>query len=174
MKIFYCVDCQKDFMEESGALYVPEAIKIYSNIKALCEKAQFNNLWASVDWHTEDDVEFKTFPKHCVRNTPGAELIQSVRCSNPVIIPKLTYDVFAEPYIERLLEYHQVLSIVVFGVVTEICVMAAVEGFLKKGLKVTVVTDAIQHLDLTKAQQLIQEWKKQGVLIKTTEEVING
>jgi nicotinamidase-related amidase len=51
---------------------------------------------------------------------------------------------------------------VVYGVVTEICVSAAVTGLLDRGYSVTVVEDAIRHLDPQKAQAFLDDLGKRG------------
>jgi len=168
MKIFYAVDCQKDFINKDGRLSVPGAMDIKSNIERWCRFSKYSQspLWASVDWHDLNDVEFNKFPPHCIKGTKGAELIDEVAKFNPTIIPKLTYDVFAEPFVGRLLDFHEVDEVVVFGVVTEICVAAAIEGFLQQNIKVSLATDAIMYLDKFKADAYIAAWEKKGV--KTT------
>ncbi len=176
MVIFYAVDCQKDFMDADGALNVPGAGFIKSNIRKLCKQSIIDKvpLFASKDWHEEDDVEFKVFPKHCVKFTKGAMLIPEVADYQPErIFLKKTYDIFAEPEFLQFLKASGVDLVFVFGVVTEICVKAAVEGFLKQGIKVSLVTDAIMHLDKAKADALIEDWKKQGVEMNTTDEIVD-
>jgi len=177
MKIFYAVDIQRDFMNEDGALYVPGAEDIKSNIHDLCSYARAGSisLWASLDWHEEDDVEFKTFPKHCVKNTDGAQLIGEVAFHNPgPLFFKTTYDVFAEPYIERALEYYKVDEAIVFGVAADICVQAAVLGLLKKGIKCYVVEDAIKGVFPDKTETAIKGMKEAGAVFITTKQILKG
>ena len=47
--------------------------------------------------------------------------------------------------------------VVLYGVVAEICVAAAVNGLLGRNYSVTVVEDAIRYLDLQKAQTFLNE-----------------
>lgn len=175
VKIMCCIDAQRDFMNKEGLLYVPGAEGIKDNIDKLCKQSLIDRvpLFASKDWHTEDDVEFKTFPKHCVEYTTGAMLIDEVDRWNPEeILAKKTYDVFAEAHTEYVLSDNDVTEVILFGVVTEYCISAAVEGFLKRGSVVTIVTDAIMHLDKAKADALLVEWEGRGVRLITTKEIV--
>ena len=79
--LFWDVDTQVDFMDPSGALYVPQAEEIVESLAALTSAADRFSLpvLASADDHEEIDAEIsltpdfdRTFPPHCMRGTPGA------------------------------------------------------------------------------------------------------
>ena len=57
--IFWAVDCQKDFIEPPGALYVEGAETIKPNLKKLTEFAKENNIFVvnTADYHFPDDKE---------------------------------------------------------------------------------------------------------------------
>ena len=86
-RIFYDVDTQKDFMNEDGALYVPEAETIKENLGKITLTAQMQNIrvLGSVDLHygtfeyKEREGELKLwggpFPDHCMRYTTGQQKI---------------------------------------------------------------------------------------------------
>ena len=175
MRIFYAVDCQKDFMDKDGALYVLDADGIRDNIERLCiEGARDEDIriWASVDWHEEDDVEFKTFPKHCVKHSVGSEIIQEVSQFLLLVIPKISYDVFAEPHIKRLIEFYDITEVVVFGVATDICVKAAVLGFIKNDVRVLVAEDAIKGVFPDKTADAIKDMKNAGAIFMKTKDIV--
>lgn len=82
------VDCQNDFMNSDGKLYVPGATDIKENIKHLVDEHEKNDgcIIYTQDWHHYDSKELSespdyvnTFPKHCMAGTLGAELIDEVR-----------------------------------------------------------------------------------------------
>jgi nicotinamidase-related amidase len=54
---------------------------------------------------------------------------------------------------------------VVYGVVTEICVLWAVRGLLRLGKRVTVVSDAIQSLTPAGSTAALQELVEAGVTV---------
>ena len=87
-RIFYDVDTQKDFMDKTGALYVPDAELIKPNLERLTVYAIRNNIpiAGSVDKHF-GTLEYKhreaelakwggPFPEHCMALTDGQEKIE--------------------------------------------------------------------------------------------------
>ena len=46
--------------------------------------------------------------------------------------------------------------------VTEICVLNTVKGLLQLGKPVAIVRDAVQHLDLTKSDAFLKEFRAAG------------
>src|SRR5437899_1869458 len=75
--IFWEVDVQADFMLPGGKLYVPGAEKILPNIRRLTDAARQDRVFLVSHgcFHTPNDPEFKIFPPHCVKGTPGSELV---------------------------------------------------------------------------------------------------
>nr|CBH38997.1 hypothetical protein BSM_24740 [uncultured archaeon] len=71
-------DMQKDFCNEDGALFIGETVNaIIARIRRLIERAirKKVHLIFAQDWHSPDDDEFEIWGQHCVRETPGAEVI---------------------------------------------------------------------------------------------------
>lgn len=180
MKIFFDVDTQKDFMNKDGALYVPGAEDIKSNLSKLTQHALNNAipLFGTLDYHTPDDPEFKIFPPHCVQGTEGAKRIKETAVGVPLLFQKATIDVFhigdGNRHIRGALK-GVVTEAVVYGVATDYCVKAAVLGLLKLGIKVQVVEDAIAGVDLNKGDvaNAIKEMKEAGAIFIKTEEIVN-
>ena len=75
--IFWDVDTQADFMLPGGKLYVPGAENLLPNLNLLTDAARRNEVFLVSDAcvHGPDDEEFKRFPPHCVRGTPGAAIV---------------------------------------------------------------------------------------------------
>jgi nicotinamidase/pyrazinamidase len=201
--LLWQVDAQADFLLPDGKLYVPNAEKIIPNLSRLVETARQGRafLISSADAHRPDDPEFREWPPHCVKGTPGAELIAEARAANYLIVPnqtefalprdlgayqqvileKNTLDVFDNPNTDALLErLHAANSpafdpgpdFLVFGVVTEYCVRCAADGLLRRGRRVSLVKDAIQSLDQTKGSEILDELQSRGACLITTEEAL--
>jgi nicotinamidase/pyrazinamidase len=60
---------------------------------------------------------------------------------------------------------------VVYGVVTEICVLYAVRGLLKTGKQVTVVTDAVEALSAEASARALEEVRAGGGRLATVSEI---
>ena len=193
--VFWEVDVQRDFVLPGGNLYVPGAEKLLPNIRRLTDLARQGKvlLASHGDFHTPNDPEFKIFPRHCVKGTPGSELVPEAITENVARVPnepdaRLPEDLFG--YQQILLE-KQTLSIfesrhadalvnklgtraefVVFGVVTEYCVSLAVKGLLARGRRVAVVTDAIETLKKEEGEKALAEFVRLGARLMTTDQAL--
>jgi nicotinamidase/pyrazinamidase len=175
MKIFYDVDTQNDFMLSIGGLYVPDAESIIGNLALLINYARQNNIpvFGSVDAHTENDPEFKIFPRHCVVGTLGQEKVILSKLGEKYF-EKQHYNVFTNPDAERVLKQEKVNEAVVYGVATDICVRAAVLGMQARTILCYVVEDAIRGIFPDKTQQALEEMVKAGAKLVTTKDVLEG
>jgi nicotinamidase/pyrazinamidase len=193
--ILWEVDVQADFMLPGGRLYVPGAEKIIPNIRRLMAAASESGalIISSGDSHPEGDPEFETFPPHCLRGTPGAQIIPEGLTKNfstipndasrdmpgnilsfpQVIFEKQTLDVFNNPHAGKIVErLGYETQYIVFGVVTEYCVRLAVKGLLERGRNVAVVTDAIEALNPEAGQRTLVELQALGARLITTDQAI--
>jgi len=193
--IFWDVDTQVDFMLPGGKLYVPGAEKIIPNLRRLVDAAREGRVFvvADADAHTPEDEEFRQWPPHCLRGTPGAQIIPETLTSNFYVIPnradaalpgdlskfqqvileKQTLDVFDNPKTGAVLErLGSKAEFVVFGVVTEHCVRCVAAGLLKRGRRVALVTDAIQTLDPAAGQRTLEELTAKGARLIITEQAL--
>ena len=193
--IFWEVDVQRDFVLPGGKLYVPGAEKLLPNIKRLTDAARQGKVFlvSHGDFHASNDPEFEIFPPHCLKGTPGAELVPEAITESVVRVPnepeaKIPEDLFR--YRQILLE-KQTLSIfesrhadelvqklgnhaefVVFGVVTEYCVGFAAKGLLERGRRVAVVQDAIETLKREDGEKAVAEFQRLGARLITTDQAL--
>lgn len=77
-----------------------------------------------VDSHTENSVEFKSYPKHCIKGTEEEEYISEIKAdSNTVFIKKNSINGFHAPGFKEWLEKNKDIdTFIVTGVCTDICV----------------------------------------------------
>lgn len=174
--VFVDVDSQLDFLYPAGALYVPGAERVVPNIARLNRHAAANGIpvISTVDAHTEDDPEFHIWPHHCVAGTHGQRKAEATLLDRRVVIPnrecpldvagmqqivveKQNVDVFTAPNLSRALDRLMADRCILYGVVTEICVLFAARGLLKSGRRVVVVTDAIETLNPADSKRALDE-----------------
>ena len=193
--VFWEVDVQTDFMLPGGKLYVPGAEKLLPNIRKLTDAARRDEVFLVSHgcFHPANDPEFKQFPPHCLKGTPGAEFVPEALADNfvrvendakaklpedlfkyqQIILEKQTLDVFESRYAEELVErLGNAAEFVVFGVVTEYCVSCAVKGLLKRNRRVAVVRDAIETLAPEVGEKTLAELQGLGARVVTTDEVL--
>lgn len=196
--IFWDVDTQVDFMLPGGKLYVPGAEKLLPNLRLLTDAARRNEVFLVSDAcvHGPEDEEFKRFPPHCLRGTPGAAIVPETIAGKFFVIPnrahvkipdlskvqqvileKQTLDVFDNPNTEKVIERLKSFTdadaqFFVFGVVTEYCVRLVAKGLRDRGRQVSLVRDAIETLDPADGQKTLDELTGMGVRLVTTDEAL--
>src|SRR5579862_3955942 len=101
--VFFDVDTQIDFLYPAGALYVPGAERIVTAIARLNHYAAAHGipLISTMDAHSEDDPEFKTWPSHCVAGCAGQRKPQATLVDKSggrqIIVEKQALDCFTNP-----------------------------------------------------------------------------
>jgi nicotinamidase/pyrazinamidase len=192
--VLWEVDTQADFMLPGGKLYVPGAEKLLPKIEQLTNAARTGHcfLVSHGCYHAADDPEFKVFPPHCVKGTPGCDYVAQALTDSVVRVPnetgslpedlssykqilleKQTLDIFesrhAGALVDRLPRNGEFL---VFGVVTEYCVRLAAKGLLERGRAVSVVQDAIETLSPEEGRRTLVELQGLGAKLITTEQAL--
>ena len=203
MKAYLGIDLQKDFMDKDGGLQVPGAEDIKDNVANLTQSAEEKDILVllTVDEHDEHDIEFEIFPKHCVKDTEGQELIleaignmeppyiveRDIKCESNcfimgdcIVFPKATYDIFdkelGNDMFLKTIKGIDITEVIVYGVATNVCVIAAVEGLLKEGINVKLVEDAMAGIpkneNVMSVEEAIRFMVDNGAELVKTAEVI--
>jgi len=188
--VFIDIDTQLDFLYPAGALYVPGAELLIPTLAHLTRYAGQHGipLISTVDAHTENDPEFQSWPKHCVAGTAGQHKAEATLLARRVVVPnregdlalgdaqqivveKQTVDAFQTHTFARIVRRLNPDRIVVYGVVTEICVLHAVRGLLPFGKPIVVVIDAIRSLTAQASRGALEEMRAGGAILATAAEV---
>ncbi len=192
-QIFWDVDTQVDFLSPDGKLYVPGSEAIVPALRRLTGWAAEHKVLvvASADAHHESDPEFQQWPPHCLVGTTGQLKIPETRLVRQLVLPnrrteapadlgvwqqvvleKQELDVFTNPNTEPLIEHLGRPDVVLYGVVTELCVARAAWGLVQRGCKVTLVKDAMAALDPAKARSCLDELIRQGARLASADAIL--
>jgi nicotinamidase/pyrazinamidase len=191
--LLWDVDTQVDFLVPGGRLYVPGAETIIPNLARLTALARDKHLplISSACAHLPGDPELRIYGPHCMAGTPGQQKVPETLLPNRYVVPnrpvslpdtrayeqiiieKQAFDVFTNPNTDEVLQqFGSVPQILLYGVVTEICVAAAARQLIERGHKVTLVSDAVRALDRTKADAFTDEFRRAGGQLLTTDATI--
>lgn len=189
--VFVDIDTQRDFLEESGALHVPGSRSIRPNLGRLSRFASDRGIpvVATACNHSPDDPELSRFPPHCMGGSDGRRRVAETECPDSLALAaddrlegplprhltleKREFDVFSRPDADAIFARYneEGPTFVVYGVATDYCVKAAVEGLLARGCRAAVVVDAIRAIDPDAETSLLQGWADRGVLLVMTDVV---
>jgi nicotinamidase/pyrazinamidase len=192
--VFVDIDTQRDFFEESGALYVPGSRSILPNLERLSRFATDRGIYvvATACCHSPQDPELAQFPPHCMAGTAGERRVEETDRADSVVLgpgdrldgplprhltlQKQAFDVFSRPDANGLFARYDERkpTFVVYGVATDYCVRAAVVGLLGRGYRVAVVVDAVRPIDGDAESALFEDWSRRGAQLVMTEVVCSG
>ncbi len=87
-----------------------------------------------------------------------------------LMIQKRAFDVFSHPDADRLIGLYRRVhpTFVVYGVATDFCVKAAVQGLLDRGSSVHLVVDAIDAIDRDGEAEVLTGLVRRGAVLTLT------
>lgn len=189
--VFVDVDTQRDFLDPSGALFVPGSEGILGNLARLTGFARERGIpvLATACAHAPDDEELARFGPHCLAGTPGQNRVEATAWSGGRVVgpeerfegeipdhltlEKREVDAFRHPAADGVVALYgrDRPTFVVYGVATDYCVRAAVLGLLDRGCKVAVVVDAVRAIDPGREAEVLAGFTRRGALLTLTEVV---
>lgn len=143
------VDMVNDFCVEGGTMVLPNAKTLYSSQVKVLTAAR--NRGAKVlyvnDSHRREmkvDREFLKRSPHCIEDSWGSEIIEQLApVKGDLFVVKRRYSGFFQTDLDLTLRDLQIESLVVMGVVTNICVRSTVHDAFFLGYKVVVPQDCV-------------------------------
>lgn len=158
-------------------------------------------LAGSVDCHVPADAELAPnggeYPEHCMKGTEGQKKVEATTPRQPVWIENRCY---TDPELDALLNREEEIyiekqqfnvftgnrnaarvfdvllrgktDVVIYGVVTEVCVDQAITGLKDRQVRLHVPVDAIAALREEKAKDTLAKWQHWGVRLTTVAEIV--
>jgi len=169
------VDMINDFV--TGVFKSERAAKIIPNIKRLLEFARRQGLPIvyATDAHLPNlDPEFEVWGPHATRGSWGAEIIDELKPEkNDFWVLKRKYSAFQGTDLDMLLRELKVNTLILAGVVTDICIQHTAADAFFKGYKIIVPKDSVEAVDAPTQEAAIKFLKKAyGCKITTTSDLM--
>lgn len=143
------VDMLNDFCTPGGAMVLPGADKLYrpQNAVMRAARAMGSPVVHIVDMHRANlpcDREFLKRTPHCMEGQWGSEIVAELECEpQDFTVIKRRYSGFFNTDLDLTLKDLQVDTLVVMGVVTNICVRSTVHDAFFLGYRVAVPQDCV-------------------------------
>ena len=140
------VDMINDFV--TGTLKCESAVKIIPKIQRLLNFARKKKIPIiyTNDTHLPGiDEEFEIWPQHALVGTKGAEVIEELKpVKGDYVVQKRRFSAFFETYLDLLLRELKVDTLVLVGLVTNICVQNTAGDAFFRGYRVIVPKDCVE------------------------------
>jgi nicotinamidase/pyrazinamidase len=144
------IDMVRGFMEEGYPLYIgAKARGIIPMIQKLLDRelARGSKIYFICDNHDPDDLEFKMFPPHCIAGTKEAEVIPELAGYPGDVIPKKRYSGFYGTTLEEKLRKLKSDTLIICGVLTDICVMHTTADARNRDYAVEIPVNCVASSD---------------------------
>jgi nicotinamidase/pyrazinamidase len=179
------VDVQNDFCP-GGALAIAGGDEVVPVINRI--QGKFRHVVFTRDWHPADHCSFsddpafvdKSWPAHCVRDTPGAAFHPDLRLPpDPWVVSKgdhagiEAYSGFQDTDLADRLREVGVRRVFVCGLATDYCVKATVLDALTNGFDTVVISDACRGVDLPpgSADAALETMRQAGAAVIRSEDL---
>lgn len=154
--VLVVVDMVNGFARE-GAMKsdrVEKLIPAIEKLSKMCDELGIKKL-AFADCHTEASREFLAYPRHCIKGTTEAELVEELKQTGSyLVIPKNSTNGFLEAEFQEWLKQNEnVNNFIVVGDCTDICIeqlsvaLKAHFNIHDKDSRVVVPVDAVDTFD---------------------------
>ncbi len=150
------VDMLKDFFTDGGAMVLDGGEVLYQPHRELLAGARAAGMpvfWLNQDLPPDDSL-FETRAVHCLTGSWGAEIVDEISVEETdVVIPKRRYSGFFQTTLDLNLRERSIDTVIVTGVVTNICVRSTVHDAFFLSYKVLVPEDLVMATS-TQAQEV--------------------
>lgn len=149
-KALLIIDMLNDFVLPGAPLEVPDTRKIIPNIEREVIKARTEGypIIYVCDAHAPDDKEFNIWPRHCVKGTKGAKVVDELEPEHKnIVVEKTTYSGFFNTRLEEVLKSIGATELIITGCVTNICILYTSSDAVLRGYSITVPKDCVAGLN---------------------------
>lgn len=135
------VDMLKDFFDDGGAMVLEGGKALYephTKLLAAARAAGMPVLWLNQTLPPDDSL-FETRTVHCIAGSWGAQVVDELPVEEgDIVIPKRRYSGFFQTALDLTLRERGIDTVIVTGVVTNICVRSTVHDAFFLRYKVVV------------------------------------
>jgi len=171
------VDMLNDFCKEGGAMVLKEGAEIYGNIADLIAEGRRHDIPIIYinDCHRAGkyDKEFDKRAQHCIEGTWGAEVVDELKpLEQDYCIKKRRFSGFYQTDLDLVLRELGIKTVIVTGVVTNICVRSTCHDAFFLGYQVVVPTDCVRATGPREQESTLWDIETHFGAVTTSKDVI--
>lgn len=140
------IDMLNDFCDPKGAMPLANSGELYEPINRIIASARSSQvpvIWIC-DEHPLVDAEFDKRSVHCLKGTWGAQIVDAFTpLAEDYQIPKRRYSGFFQTDLDLRLRELGIKSVILVGVVTNICVRSTAHDAFFLGYNVIIPSDCV-------------------------------
>jgi nicotinamidase-related amidase len=169
------IDMINDFV--TGIFKSDRAVKIIPNIKSLldCARKKKALVVYVTDAHLPQmDPEFDVWGRHAEAGSWGAEVIDELKPGKGDFrVLKRKYSAFQDTDLDQLLRELKIDTVVLTGVVTDICIQHTAADAFFRGYKIIIPKDCVEAADAATQEEALRFIRKAyGPEITTSKELL--
>ncbi len=172
------VDMLNDFLKPGGKMVLDGSHVLFKPIRKLLQKARSVKIPVIYlnDSHRpglKEDREFKKRAEHCIEGTWGAQVVDELKPRDgDIIVPKRRFSGFFETDLDLTLKDLQIDTVIVMGVVTNICVRSTIHDAFFRGYKVIVPKDCVMATGEREQESSLYDIETHFGDVTTSEKVV--
>ena len=172
------VDMLNDFMKPGGKMVLDTGKFIIESSSRLIERARNNGIPIVYvnDSHRpglRQDREFKKRAEHCIEGTWGAEVIRELKPQEgDFVVKKRRFSGFYETDLDLTLKDLEIDTVVIIGVVTNICVRSTIHDAFFRGYKVIIPRDCVMATGEREQESSLYDIETHFGEVTTSERII--
>lgn len=171
------IDVINDFI--SGVLGSERASRIVPNVKKLLNRARKNHIpviYVTDAHHQGIEPEFEIFPLHALDGSNGSKIVGEIKPeSGDYHIKKRRYSGFYETGLDSLLRDLKVDTLIITGIVTNICVQHTAADAFFRGYKIVIPSDCVEALTDAEQESALRYMEKiYGAEITTSQSLFKS
>jgi ureidoacrylate peracid hydrolase len=171
------VDMVNDFCAEGGAMVLPDSGWLYPVITGLADGVRERGglvVWIR-DEHDEGDPEFRKRTRHCLTGSWGSQLVDALTPqAGDAVRPKHAFSAFYGTDLNEWLRRRGITTLIICGVVTNICVRSTTHDAFFHGYDVLIASDACAATSAREQESTLYDLETHFARVSTVAALLAG
>lgn len=170
------IDMVNDFCADGGAMVLPNSGWLYPVINRLANDVRERSgmvVWIH-DEHDETDPEFRKRTRHCLTGSWGSQIVDELTPqATDFVRPKHAFSAFFETDLNVWLRRRGITTLILCGVVTNICVRSTAHDAFFHGFDVLIAAEACAATSVREQESSLYDLETHFARVCTVAELVS-